>query len=167
VSVTLAACLGATQLVLDVRTDLACTKSSEWQGVAISVGQPGIDVESRAPVLTTTACDATGEVGTLVIVPTGTNTAEVGIKVVAGITRNPEECSAASYDPHVLAAPVAIRRRRADERLSRERVRRVPYVHQRVVHRHGFGDDAGRRRQRHPVGPGGALRRRRHDVPRQ
>jgi hypothetical protein len=55
-----------------------------WHGVAISVGEPGVDVESKAPVLTTSACSG-GEIGTLDVVPTGSSSAQVGIKVVAGI----------------------------------------------------------------------------------
>lgn len=47
-------------------------------------------MESRAPVLTTTTCGASGELGTLV-------TAEVGIRVVAGITVNPETCESTTY----------------------------------------------------------------------
>jgi hypothetical protein len=103
VGLTVAACLGATQIVLDVRTNVPCASSASWQGVAISVGQPGVDVESRAPVLTTTACGAGGEVGTLVIVPSGSDNAEVGIRVVAGITRNPEDCAANSYDGCIVS----------------------------------------------------------------
>ncbi len=99
----LGACLGATQIVLDVRTDVPCHRASTWKGVSISVGQPGVDVESRAPVLTTTACGASGEVGSLVVVPTGSNSATVGIRVVAGITRDPESCAAAGYDGCIVS----------------------------------------------------------------
>ena len=99
----LSACLGATEITLDVRTNLPCTSAGAWKGIAISVGQPGVDVESRAPVLTTTACSASGEVGSLVIVPTGANDATVGIRVVAGITRNPEDCAAHAYDGCIVS----------------------------------------------------------------
>jgi hypothetical protein len=91
------ACLSPTEITLDVRTDVPCTNAASWRGVAISVGEPGVDVESRAPVLTTTACSASGQVGTLVVVPTGADNAEVGIRVVAGITENPEDCAAGGY----------------------------------------------------------------------
>ena len=102
--VPLAACLGATEISLDVRTDVPCASAgAAWKGVAISVGQPGVDVESRAPVLTTTACSAGGEIGSLVIVPTGSNNAEVGIRVVAGITQNPEDCAANGYDGCIVS----------------------------------------------------------------
>jgi hypothetical protein len=99
----LVACLGATEIVLDVRTDAPCASAATWQGVAISIGQPGVDVESRAPVLTTTACGTGGEIGSLVVVPTGASDAEVGIRVVAGITRKPEDCSANAYDGCIVS----------------------------------------------------------------
>jgi hypothetical protein len=99
----IAACLGPTEIVLDVRTDVACSSPSSWRGVAVSVGQPGPDVESRSPVLTTTTCSGTGEIGTLAVVPTGAKDAQVGIRVVAGITRNPEECAAQRYDGCIVA----------------------------------------------------------------
>jgi hypothetical protein len=97
------ACLSPTQVLLEVRTNVDCTNPAHWRGVAISVGQPGVDVESRAPVLTTTSCGASGELGTLVVVPTGPKDAQVGIRVVAGITRNPEDCAAYGYDGCIVA----------------------------------------------------------------
>jgi hypothetical protein len=99
----IAACLGPTQVLLDVRTNVDCTNPASWRGIAISVGQPGVDVESRAPVLTTTSCGASGEIGTLAVVPTGPKDAQVGIRVVAGITRNPEDCAAHGYDGCIVA----------------------------------------------------------------
>jgi hypothetical protein len=97
------ACLDATEVLLDVRTNVPCTHSANWRGVAISVGQPGADVETRAPVLTTTACDSSGAIGTLAVVPTGPKDAQIGIRVVAGITRNPEDCFANGYDGCIVA----------------------------------------------------------------
>jgi hypothetical protein len=97
------ACLGPTEILLDVRTDVVCSSPDKWRGVAVSVGQPGADVESRSPVLTTTTCSATGEIGTLALVPTGAKDAQVGIRVVAGITRNPEDCAAQGYDGCIVA----------------------------------------------------------------
>jgi hypothetical protein len=99
----LAACLGPTEIMLDVRTNVACSDPSHWRGVAVSVGQPGADVESRSPVLTTTTCGVGGEIGTLAVVPTGSKDAQVGIRVVAGITRNPEDCAAQGYEGCIVA----------------------------------------------------------------
>ncbi len=101
--VAVAACLSPTEIVLDVRTNVPCTGTAAWRGVAISVGEPGLDVESRAPVLTTTACDASGNIGSLVVVPTGSRNAEVGIRVVAGITSDPETCPSNGYDGCIVS----------------------------------------------------------------
>jgi hypothetical protein len=103
VVLAMAACEGATEISLDVRTNLPCTSAATWKGVAVSVGEPGADVESRAPVLTTTTCSASGEIGTLTIVPTGSKNAAVGIRVVAGLTQNPEDCSANGYEGCVVS----------------------------------------------------------------
>jgi hypothetical protein len=99
----IAACLGPTEIMLDVRTNVVCSNPESWRGVAVSVGQPGADVESRSPVLTTTTCGVDGEIGTLAVVPTGSKDAQVGIRVVAGITRNPEDCAAQGYDGCIVA----------------------------------------------------------------
>jgi hypothetical protein len=98
----LASCLGATQIELHVATNAPCRDSSQWKGVSIAVGSP-TDVETKAPTLTTTACQSGGDVGSLVIVPTGSNTDEVGILVVAGISRNPEDCAANHYQGCIVA----------------------------------------------------------------
>jgi hypothetical protein len=77
--------------------------AAPWHGVAIYTGRPGIDVETRAPTTTTTTCGANGEIGTLAIVPNESNDAEIGLRIVAGITRAPEECAAHGYEGCVVA----------------------------------------------------------------
>ncbi len=83
-----------------MRTNADCAK---WKGVAVYVGAPGADVESKAPTLTTTTCEGGGQVGTLTIVPTASKGDEVGIRVVAGLTRNPEDCRANAYAGCIVA----------------------------------------------------------------
>lgn len=95
-------CLGATQIDLHVTTNAKCTDKSQWKGVSIYVGSPA-DVESKAPALTTTACAGNGQVGSLVLVPTGSDSDEVGIRVVAGVARDPEECAANLYAGCIVA----------------------------------------------------------------
>jgi hypothetical protein len=98
----LASCLGATQIDLHVATNAPCKSASQWKGVSIAVGSP-TDVETKAPALTTTACGSGGQVGSLVIVPTGSESDEIGIRVVAGIERNPEDCAANLYQGCIVA----------------------------------------------------------------
>jgi hypothetical protein len=95
-------CLGATQITLHVTTSAMCKDTSQWKGVAIYTGSP-TDVETKAATLTTTACGAGGQIGTLVLVPTGSDSDEIGIRVVAGLTRAPEDCAANLYDGCIVA----------------------------------------------------------------
>src|SRR4051794_37162619 len=96
-SVLLGSCREPTEIRLHVRTNVPCTDSDKWKGVAVYVGAPGIDVETKAPTLTTTTCDENGQVGSLVVVPSAEKDAQVGLKVVAGLAVAPEACAARNY----------------------------------------------------------------------
>jgi hypothetical protein len=102
-ALAIGSCRGATEILLDLRTNIPCVGAAPWHGVAVYTGHPGIDVETRAPAMTSTACDAKGEIGTLAVVPNGPSDAEIGIRVVAGITRAPEDCAAHGYEGCVVA----------------------------------------------------------------
>ncbi len=97
IALAAAACKSPTQILLDVRTNADCTSALAWRGVVVYVGAPGVDVETRAPTLSTGACNAGGEIGTLVVTPSGAHDGEVGLRVVAGLTTNPEDCAAKGY----------------------------------------------------------------------
>lgn len=97
------ACRAPTQIVLHVHTDVPCTAQSQWQGVAIYVGSPGRELEEAEPTLVTSACAADGSVGSLVVVPSDAKDDEIGLRVVAGVERNPEECAAHDYDGCIVA----------------------------------------------------------------
>ncbi len=99
----LSGCADATQIRLLVYTDVPCTSPSPWQGVAVYVGKADSNLENKAPALTTTTCDANGQVGSLVLVPSGSKEEEVLLRVVAGITRNPEECASHEYQGCIVA----------------------------------------------------------------
>jgi hypothetical protein len=94
---TASGCRGATQITLHLSTDLNCSDPSAWQGVAVYVGSPGADVETKAATLTTSACNAGGVIGTVVVTPSGADDDDVGIRVVAGVTTKPEACAASDY----------------------------------------------------------------------
>jgi len=96
------ACLSATEIRLHISTNIACTEAMNWKGVAVYAGAPG-SVEHKEASFTTKSCDANGQVGSVVIVPSGEKDAELGLRVVAGITRNPEECAAHNYDGCIVA----------------------------------------------------------------
>jgi hypothetical protein len=67
-------CLSPTELRLHVHTNVPCTDSAQWKGVAVYMGVPGESLEAKAPALTTTSCDENGQVGSLVVVPSGAST---------------------------------------------------------------------------------------------
>jgi hypothetical protein len=95
-------CRDATQVVLNVHTDLPCTGEA-WQGVAIYVGEPGDDVEHTSPTLVSKSCDEGGAVGSLVVTPSGAKDGELGLRVVAGVSANPEDCEERGYDGCIVA----------------------------------------------------------------
>ena len=99
----IASCRGATEILLDIRTNIPCSGAAKWHGIAVYTGHPGIDVETRAPTTTSTACGADGQIGTLAVVPNAANDAEIGLRIVAGITRAPEDCAAHGYEGCVVA----------------------------------------------------------------
>lgn len=96
-------CRDATQITLRVHTNVPCTDPAEWKGVAVYVGSPGSDAADRAPALTSVDCDANGDVGSLVLVPSGDKDAEIALRVVAGIDMKPEECAAKQYRGCIVA----------------------------------------------------------------
>ncbi len=96
------ACRAPTEVTLELRTNIDCKNPSLWKGVAVYVGTPGQDVESKAPTSTTTDC-SNGQIGTLTIVPAAGTDAEIGIRVVAGLDRNPEDCRASGYQGCIVA----------------------------------------------------------------
>ena len=96
-----ASCRSPTEIVLKIDTDLECTDPAQWRGVAVYLGKPGAVLEQ--PTLVTTKCDGNGYVGSVVVAPSGEKDALVGVRVVAGITRNPEDCPDANYDGCIVA----------------------------------------------------------------
>jgi hypothetical protein len=102
-SLLLGSCREATEVKLTVRTNLPCGDGKDWKGVAVYVGKPGDDVETTSPTLVTERCDESGSVGSLVIVPSGAKDEAVGLRIVAGLSRNPEDCAKADYAGCVVA----------------------------------------------------------------
>jgi hypothetical protein len=96
-------CRDATQLTLHVRTNVPCGSDQAWEGVAVYVGEPGDDVERASATLVTRACDESGTVGSLVVTPSGEKDGQVGLRVVAGITKNPEQCRDDEYQGCIVA----------------------------------------------------------------
>jgi len=96
-------CRSPTQIELTVRTNVPCTRPDGWKGVAIYLGEPGEALEKKSPTLVTSECDASGYVGSLVIAPSGDTGELLGVRVVAGIDRNPEDCQVNGYAGCIVA----------------------------------------------------------------
>jgi hypothetical protein len=108
--VALAACQSATAIVVDVATDVPCSDGTRVQ-TTLAVGDVA-NVAERPPSATVTRCDpATGRIGSLVVVPSGDDNAEVAIRVVTGVGRDPASCvdSAGSEPQGCIVALRALR----------------------------------------------------------
>jgi hypothetical protein len=101
-SVAMPACRTPTEVTVNITTDVPCTKEA-WKGIAVYAGSPGLDVETKAPSLTSTACDAAGNVGSIVLVPSGSDDADIEVRVVAGVARAPDDCATYGYDGCIVA----------------------------------------------------------------
>jgi hypothetical protein len=82
-------CLDATQITLEVRTDLPCALT---RGLSITAGSPGT-TERAAPSTETSQCLPTGEIGTLVVTPENGKSSEVSFRVVMGVDRPLSACT--------------------------------------------------------------------------
>ncbi len=101
-----AACRDPTQVTLEISTDVPCadlTSTSITTGVLTRL-------EGRDPSAETQRCDAaTGRIGSLVLVPSAGDSAEVAVRVIAGIGRSPDECVANGYVGGCIVARRALR----------------------------------------------------------
>jgi hypothetical protein len=96
----LGSCRTPTKVTLVLTTDAACV---DVRGVSIAVGAPEA-VEAAPPTTTTDRCEPVGDIGTLVIVPSGGTEAKFAVRVVAGIGKSPEACVADGYQGGCIVA---------------------------------------------------------------
>jgi hypothetical protein len=82
-------CRSPTEVSLDLTTDVPC---ASFTGASIAVGTQDT-VETKPPATTTSTCNAAGSIGSLVIVPSGSDDAEITIRVAGGVNRDPETCT--------------------------------------------------------------------------
>jgi len=88
----IASCRAPTEIKVVVTTDFDC---ADLKDVTVTVGTLGDALESDPPTSTSTTCSA-GSVGTIVVVPSGSDHADVGIKVVGGFgVKQAEACAPA------------------------------------------------------------------------
>lgn len=99
-----AACRTPTSITLEITTDARC---EDLKGVSIASGSREA-AENAPPATTTTKCTAidarTNRIGSLVVVPSAGDDAELAIRVVAGVDRPVDECDAArGYEGCIVA----------------------------------------------------------------
>src|SRR5688572_13285400 len=88
-----AACQDPTQVTLEITTDLSC---DVFDGTSITAGLLG-EIEDKPAGAVTTTCDDAGHVGTLVVVPSDADDAELAVKVIAASGQGVEQCVAPDY----------------------------------------------------------------------
>src|SRR5262245_21994074 len=95
-------CRTPTAILTELSTDEGCALT---QGTTITVGEAG-DIETKSVVASTRACDAAGTVhriGSLALVPADDDSAPFAVKVVLGVHRPAEACSAPDYNGCIVA----------------------------------------------------------------
>lgn len=111
------ACLGATQIIVEGQTDVAC---ADVLSTAFYVAAPGAPIGAGSPSATSSTCDpATGSLGTLTVVPAGDNEGAVRITLVLGVDRPADRCSPDAPEPGCIVA-------RRTLRYAAHRTQRVP-----------------------------------------
>jgi outer membrane protein assembly factor BamB len=98
-------CRAPTEVTVNLSTDVPCVHVT---GVSIAVGAVG-EVENKSSTATQVGCESEGNVGTLTVVPSGGNTDEVTIRIIAGVDRDPESCTAPNYGTGCIVARRTVR----------------------------------------------------------
>jgi outer membrane protein assembly factor BamB len=101
------ACRSPTQITVDVQTDVPCSAVTTTSFTSGVLGA----IESAPPTTETTSCEG-GHIGSVVLVPSGSDTAEVGFKVVTALNGSTIDlCSsaAAANDSSCIVSRRALR----------------------------------------------------------
>lgn len=101
------ACLGPTQVTLDIQKDPA-TKCEDLHEVSIVVAVEPLDAESRVEkdfvTATTQECDpATNKIGTLVVTPSDAHRAAIVVVVASGAKKASTQCKPNDYGDCIVA----------------------------------------------------------------
>jgi alpha-tubulin suppressor-like RCC1 family protein len=104
VLLTFSACRTPTQITLVITTDLKC---SALKGTSITVGPRGSVEGNNVNEYFTECNDATGRLGTTVLVPNDKKNAEVAIRIVTGVTTPVAQCKAPLYEGCIVARRIA------------------------------------------------------------
>jgi alpha-tubulin suppressor-like RCC1 family protein len=94
-------CRDPTEITIDLTTDAPCPSLNTTR---IAVGAPA-ELDNLADSTTTDACNG-GSIGSIVLVPSGDKSAQVGVRVVTGVSRRASDCVAGSIDGCIVARRV-------------------------------------------------------------
>lgn len=86
------ACSEPTYVSVHITTDVPCER---LQGLTLTFGALG-SLEDKVPATRTAQCNG-GDIGTITVVPSASDDSEFGVRVVMGIERDVESCTAPSY----------------------------------------------------------------------
>ncbi len=102
------ACREPTQITVELSTDVAC---AEARATTVTVGLPG-GLERGDPAVVSSACESEGsrgELGTVVLVPSGDDDAPVGVKVTLAVSDDAVEDCSKEYGRHCIVARRTLR----------------------------------------------------------
>jgi alpha-tubulin suppressor-like RCC1 family protein len=94
-----ASCLAPTEITLELTTDADYQAVSHY-GTRISVGAPG---GALGIATETSACNPSGRIGSLVVVPSGSRDESVAIEILTAVSRPLDDCAPHGFDGCILA----------------------------------------------------------------
>src|SRR4029078_11492458 len=85
-------CRGATEIVVEVTTNVSCT---EIVSTTVTAASNATLLEGMAPKAEKAGCDGDGKIGRLVVLPTSSDGDgdDVAIRVVTGVNKRAEDCT--------------------------------------------------------------------------
>ena len=101
-----AGCRTATQITVEATTDMHCV---DHGGTTVTIGSLDTIASRSAAAAAFTCDDTTHRIGSVVVVPSGANDAEVLIKVVSGVGVDPESCDAPDNAKRCIVAKRLLR----------------------------------------------------------
>jgi len=95
-------CRQPTEIVIEVSTDVPC---AELRSTDLWTGRLLTDLGSKGPVARTMACDSSGRIGSLVVLPFGEDSQPVAVQVATSFApADPDQCARDGRGPGCIVA---------------------------------------------------------------
>jgi alpha-tubulin suppressor-like RCC1 family protein len=101
----LCGCRGATQISVEVTTDVDC---AAYTATTLTVGRLGA-INPASPATQASSCGPNGRIGSVVIVPSGADDEAVAVEVVGGVGVDPTRCAEPDIAPKCITARRSLR----------------------------------------------------------